>query len=117
MKVIPINLSINLPIFELTKFHFPDTSQLLLRLRETQSKHQEEMSQKRATIDHLSTQMASLASHHKELRAKNNQLCDSARILAESLSGALGIICPQLPIVCNMSYDCLDMTCLEIVDC
>jgi len=55
-------------------------------LRETHVKQQEEMSRKRATIDHLSTQMASLASHQKELRAKNNQLCDSARILAESLS-------------------------------
>eukprot|EP00093_Oithona_nana_P009690 09690.XXX_100982_99262_1 [CDS] Oithona nana genome sequencing. len=66
--------------------HYEETSQVLIRLRETHVKQQEEMSQKRATIDHLSTQMASLASHQKELRAKNNQLCDSARILAESLS-------------------------------
>ena len=61
-------------------------SQEMANLKETQAKQQEEMSQKRAHIDQLSTQMASLASLHQELRAKNNRLCDSARILAQSLS-------------------------------
>ena len=61
-------------------------SQEMANLKETHAKQQEEMSQKRAHIDQLSTQMASLASLHQELRAKNNRLCDSARILAQSLS-------------------------------
>ena len=73
-------------------FIFSDVLEEIGILRECHKRYQMELTNKRVQIDSLSSQMSSLARHHKNLLSKNNELSESIQRISQNIDQLKAVV-------------------------